>query len=121
MAKSIARIKNITRKTLLSENAKLCKSIFSKARGLMFAKKPKALIFIFKKEKIVPLHMFFVFYPIDALFLNRNKEIIEIKESLMPFEFYTPKNKAMYTIELPESTIKKTKTNIGDKISFDYQ
>lgn len=84
----------------------------------MFSKKRKSLIFVFGEEKIVPLHMLMVFYPIDVLFLNESKEVMEIKESFRPFSFYTPKKKAMYIIELPSTTIKKTKTRIGDKISF---
>ena len=110
-------IKNTTKKTLLAKNAKLCKNIFSKSLGLMFSKQ-KALILIFKKEKIIPLHMFFVFYPIDILFLNKNKIIVEIKENLKPFMLYIPKKKAMCIIELPKNTIKKSNTKIGDKISF---
>ena len=110
-------IKNTTKKTLLAKNAKICESIFSKSLGLIFSRK-KSLIFIFKEEKIIPLHMFFVFYPIDVLFLNKNKIIIEIKENFRPFAFYTPKNKAKYIIELPQNTIKKTKTHVGDKIKF---
>jgi len=107
-------IKNIKKKTLIAKNAELCSNIFSKSFGLMFSRRPKALIFIFKKEKIISLHMFFVFYPIDVLFLNKNKIIVEIKENFRPFTFYTPKNKAMFIIELPNGTIKKTKTKIRE-------
>jgi uncharacterized membrane protein (UPF0127 family) len=111
-------IKNTTRKTLLAKDAKLCKNIFSKTLGLMFSRKIRPLIFIFKKEKIIPLHMFFVFYSIDVLFLNKNKIVIEIKGNFRPFTFYTPKNKVQYIIELEKNTIKKSKTEIGDKIEF---
>ena len=83
----------------------------------MFSK-PQSLIFIFKKEKIVPLHMFFVFYPIDVLFLDNNKIVVEKKENFMPFSFYTPKNKALYIIELPKNTTKSSKTKVGNKIDF---
>ena len=111
------RIKNKKKRTLLARNAKICTSIISKSFGLMFSKK-KPLIFIFKKEKINPLHMFFVFYPIDVLFLNKNKIVVEIKENFRPFSFYAPKNKSKYIIELPKNTIKETKTKLGDKIEF---
>ena len=111
-------IKNATKKSIIAKNAELCRNIFTKSFGLMFSIKPKPLIFIFKKEKIIPLHMLFVFYPIDILFLNKNKAVVEIKESLRPFSFYTPKKKALYIIELPQGTIKKTKTAVGDKIKF---
>lgn len=111
-------IKNTAKKRIIAENAAVCRNIIAKSLGLMFALKPKALIFIFKKEKIIPLHMLFVFFPIDVLFLDKNKEIVEIKKSLRPFTFYTPKSKALYIIELPEGTVKGTKTGVGDKIKF---
>jgi len=111
-------IKNTTRKTFIAKNAIICKSIISKSIGLMFSKKGKSLIFIFNKEKIIPLHMFFVFYPIDVLFLNKNKIVAEIKENFKPITLYFPKKKSLYIVELPKDTIKKSKTIIGDKIKF---
>jgi len=103
---------------MLAENAKICENIFSRTLGLMFSKKIKTLIFVFNKEKIIPLHMFFVFYPIDILFLDKNKVVVEIKENFLPFTFYAPKNKSLYIIELPKNIIRETKTEIGDKIEF---
>ncbi|MBW2975671.1 DUF192 domain-containing protein [Candidatus Woesearchaeota archaeon] len=109
---------NKTKNSILSEKAELCKSPFSKALGLMFSGKSRTLVFIFSKEKIISLHMFFVFYPIDVLFLDKNKKVVETKIGFRPFTFCTPKNKAMYVIELPSGTVKKTKTSRGDIISF---
>jgi uncharacterized membrane protein (UPF0127 family) len=111
-------ILNKSRKTTLSREHKLCKSKFSKARGLMFRLNPKALVFVFEKEKIVALHMLFVFFPIDVLYLDKKKKVVEIKEKLMPFSFYTPKKKSSYVMELPAGTISRTGTETGDKISF---
>jgi len=111
-------IKNLTRKTILAQEYKICRSIFSKTLGLMFSTKPKTLVFVFKKEKINPLHMLFVFYPIDVLFLDKNKKVAEIKNNFKPFTFYTPKKKSKYIIELPKDSIKNSKTEIGDKIYF---
>jgi len=111
-------ITNKTRKTLIAEKHYNFKSPISKAIGLMFSMNPKNLIFIFKKEKIVPLHMFFVIFPIDVLFLDKNKKVVDMKENFRPFTFYTPKAKAKYVIELPNKTIRKTNTRINDKIFF---
>ena len=113
-------IKNLTKNTVISKNIKFCNKPLAKAIGLMFSKKSdKSLIFVFKKEKIVPLHMLFVFYPIDVLFLNKEKKIVEIKEHFRPFSFYSPKNKARYIIEMPEGSIGKFNLEISDKLSFD--
>lgn len=109
---------NKSRKTLLSRNYALCKSRASKAIGLMFRLNPKALVFVFDNEKIVPLHMLFVFFPIDVVYLDKKKKVVELKEDLMPFTFHRPHAKSKYIVELPSGTIQKSKTSLGDKISF---
>ena len=113
------KIRNTSRNHILENKIKLCDTALSKFIGLMFSKKSDTtLIFKFDREKIVPLHMIFVFYPIDILFLNKEKVVVELKENFMPFTFYTPKKKAMYVIELPCNAIKNTRTEIRDRISF---
>ena len=111
-------LKNKTKGVVLAKKTKICKSSLSKAVGLMFSKKGKTLIFTFNKEKIIPLHMLFVFYPIDLLFLDKRRKVAEIKQNFKPFTFYTPRTKAQYIIELPAGAIKKANTAIGDTISF---
>ncbi len=110
-------IKNLSKKSVIAEKYDICKSIFKKATGLMFSK-PKPLVFVFGQEKRISLHMLFVFWPIDVLFLDKEKKAVEIKENFRPFSFYNSKNMAMYIIELPCGLIKKSRTQIGDKISF---
>ncbi len=112
-------IKNLTKNTIISKSFELCTNIYSKSIGLMFSRKSsKALIFNFDKERIISLHMFFVFHPIDVLFLNKKKIVVDKKENFKPFTIYSSKKKAMYAIELPNGIINKTKTEIGDKIIF---
>ena len=112
-------IKNTTKNTLIEDNAKFCDDNLSKFIGLMFSKKRKrALIFKFKKEKIISLHMLFVFYTIDVIFLDKSKIVVDKKENFRPFAFYKSKKKGMYAVELPSGIIKRTKTEIGDKINF---
>ena len=86
----------------------------------MFSKKikDKGLVFIFQKARRMDLHMFFVFYPIDVLFLDDDKRVVEIKENFKPFTVYYSKNKVKYVIELPVGTVDKTKTKLNDNIGF---
>lgn len=111
-------IRNKTKKTVIGERYELCRGFFSKASGLMFKLSPKILVFEFDKEKINSLHMFFVFFPIDVLFLDKNKKVVEVKKNFMPFHIYTPKKKSMYVIELPLFTLDHTKTQAGDILDF---
>ena len=113
------QIKNLTKKTAISRHGKICEDALSKFMGLMFSLKQKnALIFKFGRERIISLHMIFVFYPIDVLFLDKNKIVVGKKERFGPFTFCSSKKKAVYAIELPSGTIKKTKTGIGNRIGF---
>ena len=85
----------------------------------MFSRKQsESLIFKFNEEKTISLHMFFVFYSIDVLFLDKNKIVVDTKENFKPFSFCKSKKKATYAIEMLAGVIKKTKTEIGDKIEF---
>ena len=109
---------NKTRKSILSKKYVLCSSFFLKSLGMMFRIRPKALIFAFEKEKNVPLHMLFVFFPIDVIYLDKNKKVVEIKKALKPFTFYKPQKKSKYVVELPAGAIQKSGTSLGDKIKF---
>ena len=99
---------------IICKECKECKSIWSKGRGLMFTKKIKPLIMEFKKEQKVSLHMGFVFYPIDVIYLNDKFKVVELKERFKPFTIYNPKNKAKYIMELEEGKIQKNKIKVGD-------
>ena len=111
-------VKNQTRSAVIAQDAKFCEGILSKFIGLMFSTKPKVLVFKFKKEMKISLHMLFVFFSIDVLFLDKNKTVVDEKENFRPFTFYKSKEKAMYAVELTDGVIKKTKTGIGVKIEF---
>ncbi len=110
-------IKNTSQGTILSSDARLCSSLWQKAHGLMFSSQ-KDLVFVSATEQKIPLHMLFVFYPIDVLYLNKEKKVVECKEHFLPFTVYNPKNKAKYVLELKQGTIKKTKTIINDCLVF---
>ena len=66
---------------------------------------------MFDKEQTIYLHNFFVFYPINLVFLDKDKKVIEIKNNFMPFSFYKSKNKAKYLLESPF----EIECKIGDK------
>jgi uncharacterized membrane protein (UPF0127 family) len=113
-------IRNKTRKTVICRKKEIFSSILAKAKGLMFSAQIKdtGYIFPFSTPRRIDLHMFFVFFPIDLLFLDEHKKVIEIKEGFMPFTLYCSKKKANYLIELPAGIIKESATRIGDELFF---
>jgi len=91
-------------KILLAENAKYCDDAFTRGLGLMFTFPWRAAVLVNKKESVVhaSIHMFFVFYPLDIIWLDSNQQIVEIKRHVYPFTpFVQPRRKARYVVELP--------------------
>jgi uncharacterized membrane protein (UPF0127 family) len=78
---------------------KICATTLSHMRGLMFSRKRKCIL-AFSKEQIIPLHTWFVFFPIKITFLNSKKRVVE-RTVMQPFTTYTPKIKARYVVETP--------------------
>jgi len=111
-------IRNLSKKTEISPDFMICKGILCKMIGLMFSFKPKTIVFDFRKEQKMGLHMLFVFFPIDLLFIDDKMKIVELKERFLPFTFYNSKAKAKYVVELPSSSIRKSKTSVGDLVMF---
>ncbi len=113
------KVINKTSRKTIAGSAKMCSSQMAKARGLMFSKplKNRALIFVFRKEKRVALHMLFVFFPIDIMFLDEKQRVLELREGVKPFTpFVKSRKRIRWVVELPNGTIKRTKTKIGDLI-----
>lgn len=105
---------NQTQNKVISNKERLCKNPLTQALGLMFRRKQN-LVMVFKKEKPIQLHNFFVFYPLDVLILNENKEIIEIKENFKPFTLWNPPKEGKYLIELGENN-SKNNYSLGDQL-----
>lgn len=111
-------LKNKTKGNNIVNEVVIYQSIWLKAKGLMFTRKikDKCLIFEFDHDRKVGLHMLFVFYPIDVLFLDKDRRVVEMKRNFRPFTAYDPKNEARYVIELPEGKAESIRT--GNIISW---
>jgi uncharacterized membrane protein (UPF0127 family) len=114
-------LKDLTSKKVIAHRTVFCRSVFSQMRGLMFSPKDetRALIMEFGSEKIVPLHMMFVFYPIDILFVDSGKRVVELAPGAKPFiSQIVPKHKARYVIELAAGKIRENRIKTGNRLQF---
>jgi uncharacterized protein len=102
---------------VVSEKEKYCKSWFSQAIGLMFSPR-KNLIMEFKRDKIIRLHNWFVFYPLEIVLLDSEGKVIEIEREFKPFTFWNSKNRGRYLIELGEED-PKNKISLGDILKIE--
>ena len=51
----------------------------------MFRKKVEGLIFKFPRKVQADLHMLFVFFPLDIIFLDENMKVIKVLKRVKPF------------------------------------
>ncbi|MBF0451181.1 MAG: DUF192 domain-containing protein [Candidatus Magnetomorum sp.] len=108
---------NLTTGETIAENVKTASSFFQRAKGLIGRRSlnPKEGLYIPGCRSI---HMLFMQFPIDAIFIDQDNTITKIISNLKPFfiSFGTLNSKGV--IELPGSTLEGTKICIGDRLAF---
>jgi uncharacterized protein len=109
-------IRNITRGTTVASKARIAGSFIARSRGLMFSD-PMA-----QGEGLViapcnSIHMFFMRFPLDILFLDAENRVVFMYEGIKPWRVGRIVRGAKSAIELPERTIAASSTKVGDIIS----
>jgi uncharacterized membrane protein (UPF0127 family) len=64
------------------------------------------------------VHTFWMRFPIDLIFLDRQKTVIHLVEGMKPFRVSRHFTKASSVLELPVNVIRKTTTRVGDQIEI---
>jgi uncharacterized membrane protein (UPF0127 family) len=106
----------------IAKKAKRCRNFFSRAKGLMFSRELRegeGIVLEAGRGGVLEttIHMMFVFFPIDVVWVGDDGRVVDVMEKVMPFSFrIAPKKAARYVLELPVGAGRKVK--IGDKISF---
>ena len=108
----------IIHKNKVIAKGRFCETFLSRNKGLMFSKKLKkeeAIILVANKEGIMEttIHMLFVFFSIDAVWINKSMRVVDIRRNVKPFSLWIkPKEKARYLIEMGVNSTNYLK--IGD-------
>lgn len=108
-------IKNITKKTCLSDNCDIAERFDKRFMGLMGKSGLPAGGGLF----ITPcnsIHMFFMRFSLDIVFVDRDNTVVYQIENIKPWSLSPIVRKATSTIELPVGTIKNSGTKPGDKL-----
>ncbi|MFL5457464.1 MAG: DUF192 domain-containing protein [Myxococcales bacterium] len=70
-------------------------------------------------EPCTSIHTFFMGFPIDAAFLDRNGRVIRAIPHLRPFRATRVYPSATQVVELPAGRLARTETREGDSLSFE--
>jgi uncharacterized membrane protein (UPF0127 family) len=110
---------NRTRTTYLATDLIIARTHWSRFRGLMATDSSK-----FRRGQglwINPsrgIHTFAMRFPIDAVYLDRDRTVIHIEEDLKPWRMAAIRIQAASVLELPTGTIRDTQTVLGDKVEI---
>lgn len=108
-------------KTIASD-VEFAKTLFSQSRGLMFKRDISdnyALVFVFRKPKKASVHMLFVRFPIDVLFLDNDKTIIKAATLKPWIGISSSEKEAKYIIEMKQHKLSEHGLVEGDQLFFD--
>lgn len=110
------KIFNKTKGVYVALEAKYAITFFERLLGLMFRSsmgKEDAIIF----RNVNSIHMFFVRFPIDVVYIDKDNKVLKIKHSLRPWRMSSCMA-AKATIELPAKKAEETATLVGDTLEF---
>jgi len=110
---------NRTRSTYLATDLAIARSHWSRFRGLMATHAssfPRGRgLWINPSHGIHTLAMRF---PIDAVYLDRDRKVIHIEEDLKPWRLAAVKVSAESVLELPTGIVRDSRTSLGDQIDI---
>ena len=113
---------NCTRTTYLATELMIARTHWTRFRGLMATDASR-----FRKGQglwISPsrgVHTFAMRFPIDVVYLDRDRVVIHLEEELQPWRVAAIRIHANSVLELPIGTIRESKTVLGDRVDISWQ
>jgi uncharacterized membrane protein (UPF0127 family) len=118
-----ASIKQADGQETLVPRARWCDSFLCRLRGLTFRRSidlQDSLILVEGAESITgsSIHMFFVFFPIAAIWIDETGRVVD-RQLARPFRpLYVPRGPARYILEGPPGLLDVFEP--GDKVRFEF-
>ena len=104
---------------VLAQKVEIADTFWGRFRGLMLRRRflrGSALIFKLSRPGKYGVHMIFVRFPIDLLYLNENFVVVDLCRNLKPWRTHSPRVRASYIVELPAGTLFRARVKLGQKI-----
>jgi len=110
------RFVNSTRKTVLAERAFIADSIFTRFKGLLGTSNLASGAGLFL-DPCNGIHMFWMAYAIDAVFVDRDYKVVALVQAIKPWQVSKVYKNARACLELPVGTVAASQTSIGDVLN----
>jgi uncharacterized membrane protein (UPF0127 family) len=108
---------NLTKQTWLATKVRKADNFLTRLIGLLKRKHlgPEEALWLMPSKGIHTVGMKF---PIDVVFLNRDHQVLGLMSGLVPYRVSAVHLRGYSVLELPNGTIKKSRTEIGDKLEI---
>lgn len=110
---------NRTRSTYLATELLIARTHWTRFRGLMATDaasfRPGQGLWITPSHGV---HTFAMRFPIDVLYLDRDRIVIHIEEELKPWRMAAIRVRATSVLELPTGTVRDSLTQLGDQVDI---
>ncbi len=107
--------------TIIATNIELASSLVKQLVGLMFRRsipQSYAMVFDMRWEQYIGIHMLFVPFPIDLAYLDKNRQIVDLRNLRAWIGISNSRKPARYAIEMPAGTIKQFELKTGDVLDW---
>ncbi len=108
---------NLTKQTWLATKVRKADNFLTRLIGLLKRKHlgPEEALWLMPSKGIHTIGMKF---PIDVVFLNRGHHVVGLMSGLLPYRISAVHLSGYSVLELPNGTIKKSCTEIGDQFEI---
>lgn len=110
---------NRTREAYLATRLRIAQTHWSRFRGLMCTDSGSFVkgcgVWLVPSHGV---HSFAMRFPIDVLYLNREKAVVHLEQNLRPWRVAPVRMNAVSVLELPANTLNETNTAVGDEIEI---
>lgn len=108
---------NLTRKRVLMDSGRIARSFLARGRGLLGHPPLRGG----QGLALVPgswIHTLFMPAAIDVLYLDREGRVVRMSREMPPWRIGPWVRRARWVLELPPGTIRRTGTEVGDRVEL---
>ncbi|HTW88937.1 MAG TPA: DUF192 domain-containing protein [Candidatus Binataceae bacterium] len=123
MNRANLRAINQTRGVVLCARLEQAGGVAGKSRGLLGRDRlDDDAGMLFEAGRLEPfmwMHMFFMRFAIDIVFIDRHDRVVRISHQLKPWRVSAPVWRARRALELASGAARRTGTQVGDRITLE--
>ena len=111
----MARILNQTKETVVADDVRIARSMWARFWGLMRkAELPDGQGLLI--DPCSSIHMFFMRFPLDVVFLDKDDRVVKIVEGIKPWRMALGGG-GKKALELPAGTAARARVEAGDQLT----